>query len=65
MDYKTEGLKSLDNFLKYKMFFVDADYEEQHYYAERGARYVGNGIMGTIKHSYHMRQVLTELVTQD
>ena len=58
-------MKSLEGFLKYQMFFADADYDDKRYQSQQGPRYVGNGIMGAMKHSYQMRLVLTQLVSQD
>lgn len=49
-------------FLKYELFFIDVDYDEEHYVYPKN---VGNGIMGAIKHNYHMKLVLTELINQD
>ena len=44
------------------MFFIDVDYEPEHYGEPKN---VGNGIIGAIKHNYHMRLVLTELIYQE
>lgn len=61
IDFKTEGKKPLDPFLKYELFFIDLDYDPTHY---GNPAYAGNGIMGAIKHNYHLHLVLTELVRQ-
>lgn len=49
----------MNPFLKYELFFIDADYEKDHYGHPAN---VGNGIIGAIKHNYHLRLTLTELI---
>lgn len=43
IDFKTEGKKNLSPFLKYSLFFIDVDYEQNHYIQPLN---VGNGIIG-------------------
>ena len=45
MDFKTEGLKPLDPFLKYEIFFTDCESS----YASNPALWVGNGNIGATK----------------
>lgn len=60
-DFKTEGLKSLDPFLKYEVFFADCDYQNS--YLE--PRFVGSGLMGATMMNYHMHYVLMRFVSVD
>jgi len=56
LDFKTEGIKPLTPFLKYELFFIDVDYDAEHYSHPAN---VGNGIIGAIPHNYHLRLTLT------
>ena len=61
MDFKIEGSKSLEPFLKYEIFFPDADYEKTHY---GDPKFVGNPIIGAMPKSYYLHFVLTEIIFQ-
>ena len=61
MDFKTEGLKSFDPFLKYRIFFTDATTSKYRY---GNPDNVGNPIMGAQINSYYLKIVLTELILQ-
>lgn len=55
MDYKAEGLKPLDPFLKYEIFFNDMDYSREGYGAPE---YVGNTFMGAAPNNYYLNLIL-------
>ena len=59
-DFKTEGLKKLDPFLKYENFFLDCDY-----LTYKSIKWVGNGGMGAVANNYQLHFVLTRFLSQD
>ena len=61
LDFKSEGLKPFDPFLKYEIFFANCDYTN--YY--RDSRYVGNGVIGSTPHNYHLGYVLNRYISED
>jgi hypothetical protein len=59
IDFKMEGLKPMDNFLKYEIFFIDSDITELRYFSPK---VFGIGIFGAVSNSYYLRTILTELI---
>ena len=55
-DFKTEGMKPLDPFLKYEIFFTDASIRHKQRFPTPNN--VGIPMMGAIQHQYHLRMVL-------
>lgn len=62
IDFKTEGKKPLNPFLKYEIFFIDIDYGPDHYIFPSN---VGNGIMGARRNNYHLLLTLTQLISEE
>lgn len=56
VDFKWQGNRPLDNFLKYESFFIDFD---NSYIRFGRPKAVGNGFMGATTNNYHLRAVLT------
>lgn len=59
IDFKYEGLKPLDNFLKYEVLFTDCDLGTIRYGIPKA---VGNPIIGSVQNNYHLKIVLTQLI---
>ena len=55
-----EVLKSLDPFLKYQIFFIDAGVDSTRL---RSPVAVGVGIIGAMQNSYYFRTILTEIIS--
>lgn len=55
IDFKFEGLKPLNNFLRYDVLFVDYDIDDIRFGSPRA---VGNTIMGGKKNNYHLTYIL-------
>lgn len=51
IDFKFEGLKPMDEFLKYELFFIDCDLST---WRLGSPKPVGNGVMGALPNSYHL-----------
>ena len=61
LDFKVEGVKKLDPFLKYEIFFDDCDLT----YSYKEIGWVGNGAAGSISNNYHLHFILTKFISQD
>ena len=58
-DFKIEGKKPLDNFLKYEAIYTDADIE----WIRFGTMLAfGNPIMGATKNNFHIKKLLNEII---
>ncbi len=55
LDYKFQGQKPLNNFLKYELFFIDLDISV---YRLGSPKAVGNGVLGATQNNYHLKIVL-------
>lgn len=62
IDFKWQGNRPLDNFLKYESFFIDFDIEDIRFGRPKA---LGNGFMGAIPNNYHLKMVLTELLNEN
>lgn len=61
IDFKMEGLRPLNNYLKYEVFFVDYDIQSIRFGSPRA---VGNPIFAGVKNNYHLNYVLTEIINE-
>lgn len=59
IDFKFEGKKPMDNFLKYQIFFIDIDISNIRFGSPKA---VGNGVMGAVPNSYYLKMVLNEFI---
>ena len=59
-DFKAEGSKKLDPFLKYEIFFDDCDYVQY-----KNIDWVGNGGIGSVPNNHHFLYVLQRFISQD
>lgn len=59
IDFKMEGLKSMINFFKYEVFFIDNDISWLRFNRPQA---IGNGIMGGTQNNYFLKILLTELI---
>lgn len=61
VDFKTEGFKPMNPFLKYKIFFTDCNYV----YADQPIKAVGNANIGATKGNFHYEYLLSVLIGED
>ena len=62
VDFKMEGKKPLDNFLKYEVLYLDADVGAIRLGDPKA---IGIGVMGSMKNSYHMSKLLYEIIFEE
>lgn len=62
VDFKMEGTKPADNWLKYEVFYLDCDVS---YLRFNRPQVIGIGVMGAAPNNYHMKVLLTELILQE
>lgn len=61
VDFKWQGNKPLDPFLKYESIYIDFDIKDIRFGRPKA---LGNGFLGGMPNSYHLKIVLTELLTE-
>lgn len=54
-----EGLKAMDPFLKYEVFYLDCDISQIRF---QNPKVIGLGVMGGIKNSYYFKNIINELI---
>ena len=60
-DFKFEGKKPMDAFLKYKLFFINLDLN----HLRLGSpKVLGNGVMGASPNNYHLEYIIHELIKE-
>lgn len=62
MDFKNEGFKPLDNFLKYEILFFNLD---RSYLRFNPIPALTNPFLGAPRNSYYFKFILTELILED
>lgn len=61
VDFKFEGRKPLNNFLKYELIFADLDIMP---YRLGSPKPTGNPFMAATPNNYHLKLILTELIIE-
>ena len=61
LDFKTEGLRPLDPFLKYEIFFTDTRFDQKRFPPDQ----VGIPMMGAMQNNYYLKLLITEILAQD
>lgn len=59
IDFKVEGKKPLDKFLKYQAIYINADIKWTRFGKLLS---FGNGIMGASLNNFHMKKLLNQLI---